>query len=55
MKRLLTGLLAGCLLALPAGRTVMVLDAINGDPQRRPIQYSRARFCADRVQLVVKN
>ncbi|MFD1475048.1 phosphonate metabolism transcriptional regulator PhnF [Ancylobacter polymorphus] len=43
------------LLALPAGRTVMILDAINGDAQRRPIQYSRARFCADRVQLVVKN
>lgn len=42
------------LLSLPAGRTVMIIDAINGDPQRRPIQYSRARFCADRVQLVVK-
>ncbi|TSJ62725.1 phosphonate metabolism transcriptional regulator PhnF [Starkeya sp. 3C] len=42
------------LLSLPAGRTVMVIDAINGDAQRRPIQYSRARFSADRVQLVVK-
>ncbi|WP_369807174.1 phosphonate metabolism transcriptional regulator PhnF [Ancylobacter radicis] len=43
------------LLSLPAGRTVMVVEAINGDPQRRPIQFSRARFAADRVQLVVKN
>lgn len=42
-------------LSLPAGRTVLVVDAINGDAQRRPIQYSRARFAADRVQLVVKN
>ncbi|MCS0493875.1 phosphonate metabolism transcriptional regulator PhnF [Ancylobacter sp. MQZ15Z-1] len=43
------------LLSLPAGRTVLVVDSINGDAQRRPIQYSRARFAADRVQLVVKN
>jgi len=43
------------LLALPAGRTVMVVEAINGDAQRRPIQYSRARFAGDRVQLIVRN
>lgn len=43
------------LLSLPAGRTVMVVEAINGDARRRPIQYSRARFAADRVQLVVRN
>ncbi|WP_029352586.1 phosphonate metabolism transcriptional regulator PhnF [Bosea sp. 117] len=43
------------LLALPAGRTVLVVESLNGDPQRRPIQFSRARFSADRVQLVVKN
>jgi len=42
-------------LALPPGRTVMIVDSINGDAQRRPIQYTRARFSADRVQLVVKN
>ncbi|QIB32813.1 phosphonate metabolism transcriptional regulator PhnF [Ancylobacter pratisalsi] len=42
-------------LSLPSGRAVLVVDAINGDAQRRPIQYSRARFAADRVQLVVKN
>lgn len=43
------------LLALSSGRTVMVVEAINGDAQRRPIQFSRARFSADRVQLVVKS
>lgn len=42
-------------LFLPPGRTVMVVESINGDAQRRPIQYTRARFSADRVQLVVKN
>lgn len=42
-------------LALAPGRTVLVVEAINGDPQRRPIQFSRARFSADRVQLVVKS
>ncbi len=42
-------------LALAPGRTVMVVEAINGDAQRRPIQFSRARFSADRVQLVVKS
>ncbi|MBS7545741.1 phosphonate metabolism transcriptional regulator PhnF [Ancylobacter oerskovii] len=43
------------LLALPAGRTVMVVESINGDARRQPIQFTRARFSADRVQLVVKN
>lgn len=43
------------LLSLPPGRTVMVVDSINGDAQRRPIQFTRARFAADRVQIVVKN
>jgi GntR family phosphonate transport system transcriptional regulator len=42
-------------LALAPGRTVIVVEAINGDAQRRPIQFSRARFSADRVQLVVKS
>lgn len=42
-------------LALPAGRAVMVVESINGDAQRRPLQFARARFSADRVQLVVKN
>ncbi|MDR6951685.1 GntR family phosphonate transport system transcriptional regulator [Ancylobacter sp. 3268] len=43
------------LLALAPGRTVMVVESINGDPKRQPIQFTRARFSADRVQLVVKN
>lgn len=43
------------LLSLPAGRSVLVVDAVNGDAKRQPIQYSRARFAADRVQLIVKN
>ncbi|GAB4068071.1 phosphonate metabolism transcriptional regulator PhnF [Ancylobacter sonchi] len=43
------------LLALPPGRAVMVVESINGDPQRRPLQFTRARFSADRVQLIVKN
>lgn len=43
------------LLALAPGRAVMVVEAINGDARRRPLQFSRARFAAERVQLVVKN
>ena len=43
------------LLSLPIGRVVLVVDAINGDARRQPIQYSRARFAADRVQLVFTN
>jgi GntR family phosphonate transport system transcriptional regulator len=42
-------------LALSPGRTVMVVESINGDARRQPIQYTKARFCADRVQLIVKN
>lgn len=42
-------------LALSPGRTVLVVEAVNGDAQRRPIQFSRARFSADRVQLVIKS
>ncbi|MBS7537781.1 phosphonate metabolism transcriptional regulator PhnF [Ancylobacter lacus] len=43
------------LLALPAGRVVMVVESINGDARRTPIQFTRSRFAADRVQLLVKN
>ncbi|MCJ8142021.1 phosphonate metabolism transcriptional regulator PhnF [Ancylobacter sp. A5.8] len=43
------------LLSLQPGRTVMVVESLNGDAQRRPLQYTRARFSADRVQLIVKN
>lgn len=43
------------LLSLPLGRTVMVVEAVNGDARRRPIQFSRASFAADRVQLVIKS
>lgn len=42
-------------LSLAPGRTVMVVESINGDARRQPIQYTRARFCADRVQLIVRN
>ncbi|MCK0196639.1 phosphonate metabolism transcriptional regulator PhnF [Ancylobacter sp. 6x-1] len=43
------------LLALPAGRVVMVVESVNGDARRLPIQYTRSRFAADRVQLIVKS
>jgi GntR family phosphonate transport system transcriptional regulator len=42
------------LLELPAGRAVLVVDAINAGADGRPIQVQRTRFAADRVHLIVK-
>ncbi|CUU41726.1 HTH-type transcriptional repressor yvoA [Blastochloris viridis] len=41
------------LLELPAGRAVLVVDAVNADAGGRPIQVQRTRFAADRVHLIV--
>lgn len=39
-------------LDLPRGRPVLVTEGVNTDPNGRPIEYSVARFAADRVQLL---
>ncbi|NJL08144.1 MAG: UTRA domain-containing protein [Methylacidiphilales bacterium] len=43
------------LLELPAGRIVLVVEALNADADGRPIQVQRTRFAADRVHLVVNS
>lgn len=42
-------------LALLPGATVLVAEAINVDMAGQPIQFSRTRFAADRVELVVES
>lgn len=39
------------LLELAPGRSILVVESLNADPAGRPIQYTRARFAADRVTL----
>ncbi|MFK8250524.1 phosphonate metabolism transcriptional regulator PhnF [Ancylobacter terrae] len=41
-------------LALPAGRPVMIVESVNSD-RGQPIQFTRACFAADRVQIVVRS
>lgn len=41
-------------LALPPGRPVMIVESVNTD-HGRPIQFTRACFAADRVQIVVRS
>lgn len=40
-------------LRLAPGAIVLLAEAVNVDLQGRPIQYSRTRFAADRVELTV--
>ena len=40
-------------LGLPLGQPVLVVESINLDMAGKPIQYTRARAAADRMQLVV--
>jgi GntR family phosphonate transport system transcriptional regulator len=42
-------------LGLNPGDTVLVVEAINVDAEETPIQVTRARFSADRVELVVES
>ena len=41
-------------LGIEPGSPLIVTESINTDPDGRPIQYSVARFAADRVQIVVE-
>jgi GntR family phosphonate transport system transcriptional regulator len=41
-------------LGIEAGSPLIVTESINTDPEGRPIQFSVARFAADRVQIVVE-
>jgi GntR family phosphonate transport system transcriptional regulator len=41
-------------LRLGPGAIVLLLEAINVDPDGRPIQFSRTRFSADKVSLFVE-
>ncbi|ADZ68864.1 phosphonate metabolism transcriptional regulator PhnF [Polymorphum gilvum] len=43
------------LLEVAAGQPVLVVESVNLDPDGRPVQYTRGRVAADRVQLVVEN
>lgn len=43
------------LLEMPPGLPVLVLESINVDLTGTPIQYTRTRMAADRVQLVVES
>ena len=40
------------LLDLPRGRPVLVTEGVNIDPEGKPVEFSVARFAADRVQLL---
>ncbi|WP_299818169.1 phosphonate metabolism transcriptional regulator PhnF [uncultured Roseibium sp.] len=40
-------------LGMALGQPVMIMESVNLDMEGRPIQYTRARVAADRVQLVV--
>lgn len=40
-------------LGIPLGQPVMVVESVNLDMSGKPIQYTRARAAADRIQLVV--
>ena len=42
-------------LQLAPGSPLIVTESINTDTDRKPIQYSIARFAADRVQIVVES
>lgn len=42
-------------LAIPLGATVLVTENVDVDPQGRPVQTSRTRFAAERVELVVES
>jgi len=42
-------------LGVALGQPVMVVESVNLDMEGRPIQYTRARAAADRMQLVVND
>ncbi|MEJ8476366.1 phosphonate metabolism transcriptional regulator PhnF [Roseibium sp. H3510] len=43
------------LLEIAAGQPVLIVESVNVDPQDRPVQYTRTRMAADRIQLVVES
>ncbi|WP_395173963.1 phosphonate metabolism transcriptional regulator PhnF [Roseibium alexandrii] len=40
-------------LGIALGQPVVVIESVNVDPDGRPLQYTRTRAAADRIQLVV--
>lgn len=42
-------------LHLPPGSALLATESVNTDPDGKPIQFSLARFAADRVQIVVES
>ena len=42
-------------LKIEPGSPLIATESVNTDPDGKPIQYSLARFAADRVQIVVEN
>lgn len=43
------------LLELEAAQPILVVESVNVDQDARPIQYTRTRMAADRVQLMIEN
>lgn len=43
------------LLELAAGQPVLVVESLNIDPEGCPVQYTRTRMAADRLQVVIEN
>jgi GntR family phosphonate transport system transcriptional regulator len=41
-------------LGISIGQPVLVIESVNVDPDGRPVQYTRTRAAADRIQLVVE-
>ncbi len=42
-------------LAMAPGQPVLVVESLNVDQDNRPLQYTRTRMAADRIQLVVES
>ncbi|WP_417671270.1 phosphonate metabolism transcriptional regulator PhnF [Roseibium sp.] len=43
------------LLGLEPGQPVLVVESVNVDPVDAPVQYTRTRMAAERIQLVIEN
>ncbi|MBO0346772.1 phosphonate metabolism transcriptional regulator PhnF [Roseibium limicola] len=42
-------------LGLGEGQPVLVVESVNVGPDGQPVQYTRSRMAADRIQLVIEN
>lgn len=42
-------------LGIAAGQPVLVVESLNVDPADKPLQYTRTRMAAERIQLVIES